>query len=452
LFFTLQHLGKGKKNYVVPDVIDPAPLFVDSLPARDEAWWNVDVAVQDGTLLEPGEAFTATWQVRNAGTTTWDDKYQAVFFSGIQMGSATSVTVPRAAPGELVLISVNLVAPLATGDHKSSWILKNPSGGLFRQELYTFVSVQTKAEQAEFSLARFVRDVTIPDGMRVTPGEKFTKTWELLNDGKTKWDKRFTLRHARDERMDGPSQVSFPDVNPARRGEISVTLTAPKTPGTYRSTWQPHDPDGRPFDHAMFAEIRVEAERKRNTETIFMSPVQGQYRVGLLYGDFVTYGDGKHKGVDYIGSTGLPILASGAGVVYRCFVCPRCTPDKPSFALNNLSQQEMDEAFSKENPWVYGFGNMVVVRYAYDDVPTRARAEMDKTKHRYVYVLYAHLSEILVQPRMTVAAGTPIGRLGNSGNSTGPHLHLELQLSSSEQETIPRKRIDRLDPLIMFSR
>jgi murein DD-endopeptidase MepM/ murein hydrolase activator NlpD len=452
LFFTLQHLGKGKKNYVVPDVIDPAPLFVDTLGARDEAWWNVDVAVQDGTLLEPGEAFTATWQVRNAGTTTWDEKYQAVFFSGLQMGSATSVTVPRAAPGELVLISVNMVAPMATGEHKSSWILKNSAGSLFRQELYTFICVQTKAEQSEFSLARFVRDVTVPDGMRVKPGEKFTKTWELLNDGKTKWDNRFTIRHARDQRMDGPDQVKFPDVNPGRRGEISVNLTAPKTPGIYRSTWQPYDANGRPFDHAMYAEIRVEAARKQNTDAIFMSPVEGPYRLGWLYNDFVPYGDRKHKGVDYVGTTGLPIRSSGAGVVYRSFVCPLCTPDRPNFALNNLSAKEIDEAFSKENPWVYGFGNMVVVRYAYDDVPKKGRDEMDKGGHRFAYVLYAHLSEILVQPNTMVTAGMAIGRMGNSGNSTGPHLHLEIQLSRSENETIPRKRIDRIDPLIMFSR
>jgi murein DD-endopeptidase MepM/ murein hydrolase activator NlpD len=41
--------------------------------------------------------------------------------------------------------------------------------------------------------------------------------------------------------------------------------------------------------------------------------------------------------------------------------------------------------------------------------------------------LYAHLSELYVQPGQRVEQGTVIGRVGSTGNSTGPHLHFEVR-------------------------
>ena len=58
-----------------------------------------------------------------------------------------------------------------------------------------------------------------------------------------------------------------------------------------------------------------------------------------------------------------------------------------------------------------GYGRLVVVQH---------RAGMTSW--------YAHLSRISVGPGQCVVAGTQIGRVGSTGNSTGPHLHFELRL------------------------
>jgi hypothetical protein len=48
-----------------------------------------------------------------------------------------------------------------------------------------------------------------------------------------------------------------------------------------------------------------------------------------------------------------------------------------------------------------------------------------------VYTLYGHLLEVFVEPGDDIAAGDLLGGVGNTGNSTGPHLHFEVRIGAN---------------------
>ncbi len=74
---------------------------------------------------------------------------------------------------------------------------------------------------------------------------------------------------------------------------------------------------------------------------------------------------------------------------------------------------------------VYAADNGVVIKSGYSQDGYGGRVIID---HQIDYVtLYAHLSQALVEVGDVVQKGQLIGYVGSTGNSTGPHIHLELR-------------------------
>jgi len=112
--------------------------------------------------------------------------------------------------------------------------------------------------------AKFVKDVTVPDGTRFNPGADFTKTWQLQNAGSCTWDEDFSLVFVDGDQLGGDDSVPLPDeVEPGERVNVSVDLTAPQNPGEYRGEWMLEDDSGEQFglgskaDKVFWVEIRV---------------------------------------------------------------------------------------------------------------------------------------------------------------------------------------------------
>jgi hypothetical protein len=103
----------------------------------------------------------------------------------------------------------------------------------------------------------FVADVTILDNTTMNPGETFTKTWRVRNNGSCTWEAGFKLVFLGGESMGGSSLTLEGAVNPGTETELSVTLTAPTEAGTYRSNWIMTDFGGTYFGDEVYVLIVV---------------------------------------------------------------------------------------------------------------------------------------------------------------------------------------------------
>lgn len=95
-----------------------------------------------------------------------------------------------------------------------------------------------------------------------------------------------------------------------------------------------------------------------------------------------------HEGMDFSAPIGTPVYATADGKVTTA-------------------------------SWQGAYGNMVELNHGYN-YTTR----------------YAHLSKINVTPGQTVHRGDLIGLVGNTGKSTGPHLHYEVRYKGAPQNPV----------------
>lgn len=98
----------------------------------DRVAFIMDVTIPDNSEIEPGAAFTKTWRLRNDGTCTWKPSYDLVFHHGDHMSAASAVALTGSVmPGQIVDLSIDMVAPVDPGAYQGFWMLRNGDDVLF---------------------------------------------------------------------------------------------------------------------------------------------------------------------------------------------------------------------------------------------------------------------------------------------------------------------------------
>lgn len=120
-------------------------------------------------------------------------------------------------------------------------------------------------------------------------------------------------------------------------------------------------------------------------------PVASEFEISSPYGERthpVTGELGKmHYGIDFKTPVGTPVVASITGKIVLA-------------------------GWQDTGDYLKGFGLRV----------------WQKDNEKDLFVVYGHLSEISVKEGEEVVAGTRIGLSGNTGASSGPHLHHECRI------------------------
>jgi hypothetical protein len=109
----------------------------------------------------------------------------------------------------------------------------------------TSITPPTPTSASCTNLAKFVEDVTIPDDTEMLAGQEFIKTWRLQNVGTCTWTNQYALVFVSGDQMNGTSPLPLTgSTAPDGTLDISVTLKAPGTTGTYRGNWELRNPAG----------------------------------------------------------------------------------------------------------------------------------------------------------------------------------------------------------------
>src|ERR1051325_2183064 len=114
--------------------------------------------------------------------------------------------------------------------------------------------------------AVMIEDVTVPDNTVMTAGQKFTKTWSFMNNGKCNWS-GYTIEFFAGDRMSTPDSIRVPATDAGKTVDVSVDLTAPSTDGSYTGFYVLKNDKGETLpvgiEQSFWLKILIRSEERR---------------------------------------------------------------------------------------------------------------------------------------------------------------------------------------------
>jgi ABC-type amino acid transport substrate-binding protein len=146
--FASGYIGQLQQKYLGTPGSGPGSPTPTPTPAPciNSMKWVTDINYDDHNMkappvLQPGQKFTKTWRVRNAGTCPWQPSFHLDFISGTRMGGQP-VKVGKTIPvGGTVDLSVNLTAPTAPGTYQGIWQMRDNQGTAFGERIWVGIQV-----------------------------------------------------------------------------------------------------------------------------------------------------------------------------------------------------------------------------------------------------------------------------------------------------------------------
>lgn len=194
-----------------------------------------------------------------------------------------------------------------------------------------------------------------------------------------------------------PTPTAEPTAAPTAAPEVTATPTSTPEPSAAASPTPALPsasptvtPTPTPSPQPVVNPVKLEHDVLDNVDKvcIYLFPVPNSSEITQEY-------SAEHKAIDIAASSGSPVYAAEDGTV--------------SYV------QIWDGSY--DTTGMMSYGHMVEVRHADGNT-----------------TLYAHLSEINVQQGEKVVRGQRIGRVGSTGNATGPHLHFEVITSEGKAD------------------